>query len=186
MNTQSTLKLFHGSSVSVPKPDLNHSRVDIDFGAGFYLTEDERMAKKWAAGKNTAIVNAYKLDVSGLKVYEFSLDREWLDFVKSNRLMSADEKYVGYDVLIGPTAEDKLYDTLREYLDGTMTANETIKVLNVLGYSNQIVLKSEKALATVEFVESKELHGLEKDAYRKIIASDRRFAFEKTLELKRH
>ena len=179
------LELYHGSSSEVKIPDLSKSRVDIDFGVGFYLTEDDRMAKKWAAGKSTSYINTYNLNEEGLSIHKFSLDKEWLDFVKDNRMLLQNDKYSGYDVLIGPTADDKLYDTLREYLDGTMTANETLKVLDCLGFSEQIVLKTQKAIDKLTFVQAKQLHGMEQQAYRNIIRSDRREAANKTLELKR-
>lgn len=35
---------YHGTSVDIEEVDLNHSRIDIDFGPGFYLTEE---IKKW-------------------------------------------------------------------------------------------------------------------------------------------
>ncbi len=177
--------LYHGSSCIVENPDLNHSRVAIDFGEGFYLTEDERMAKKWAVGKKKAIVNKYEINLNDLSVYTFNLDREWLDYVSGNRLLSDTGKYREYDVLIGATADDTLYDSLREYLDGIMTAAETIKVLNVLGFSNQIVLKTDKAINALAFLGAKELKGLELAQYRNYIISDRIAASEKTLELKK-
>lgn len=185
MTVKEKLTVYHGSSETVDKPDLEHSRVDIDFGVGFYLTEDEKMAKKWASSKNNSVVNKYELSLSGLKVYEFSLDKEWLDYVKSNRMMSEKGKFKDYDVLIGATADDKLFDTIREYLDETMNAEETIETLNVLGYSQQIVIKSEKALENIQFISSKELHSLEKQSYRNLLVSDRKIASAKTLELKK-
>ena len=30
--------LYHGSSVIVETPDLIHSRINVDFGKGFYTT----------------------------------------------------------------------------------------------------------------------------------------------------
>ena len=60
--------LYHGSSQIVDRPDTEHSRIDIDFGKGFYLTADERMAKKWAAGKGKAIVNKYDFNFHSLTV----------------------------------------------------------------------------------------------------------------------
>ena len=32
------MKLYHGSFVTVDKPDLVHSRPNVDFGRGFYVT----------------------------------------------------------------------------------------------------------------------------------------------------
>ena len=39
--------LYHGSSVAVEKPDLVHSRVNVDFGKGFYTTPLYEQALKW-------------------------------------------------------------------------------------------------------------------------------------------
>ncbi len=175
--------LFHGSHSEVTLPDLSRSREDIDFGAGFYLTRDERMAKKWASSKRTAIVNRYELDLTGLKVFTFSLDKVWLDFIKSNRGLEENHLYDEYDVLIGPTADDKLYDTLQHYLNGILTASETIKILNVMGYSDQVVLKHDKALESLHFLGSKQLQSLELQQCREVIRTERRIASEKTLEL---
>ena len=30
--------LYHGSSIEITKPDLMHSRPNVDFGKGFYTT----------------------------------------------------------------------------------------------------------------------------------------------------
>lgn len=30
--------LYHGSYVEIAKPDLKHSRLNVDFGRGFYTT----------------------------------------------------------------------------------------------------------------------------------------------------
>lgn len=30
--------LYHGSSLESATPDLNHSRLNVDFGCGFYVT----------------------------------------------------------------------------------------------------------------------------------------------------
>lgn len=149
---------FHGSRQKVDAPDLDHSRVDIDFGQGFYLTQDINMAEKWASTKANPTVNSYKFLGYGLSMYEFSLDKEWLEFVKANR--NGDnpellEKYEKYDVLIGATADDKLYDTIGEYMDGIITAKEAVKYLNIARHSNQIVLKTEEAINQCKFLEAR-------------------------------
>ena len=177
--------LYHGSSVIVQQPSFKHSRGDIDFGVGFYLTNDERMAKKWAASKKMAIVNKYEIEIDRLKTHHFSLDAEWLRYVRDNRFKHENSEYNKYDILIGPTADDKLYDSLREYLDGAMTEKETIRVMNVLGYSEQVVMKSEFALENLHFVGAKELQKGEKDFYKEQIIKDRIIAAEKTIELRK-
>ena len=166
--------LYHGSGQVVETPDLNHSREDIDFGAGFYLTEDKYIAKKWACTKRNSYVSEYKLDLSGLKVYQFKLDKEWLKYVVDNRLFNLNKDYDKYDVLIGPTADNKLYDTLQDYLDGYINEKQAIKYLNIVGYSNQIVLKSDDAIKQIEFIIASKIHNLEKEQLRNLVKNERK------------
>lgn len=39
--------LYHGSDVEVSKPDIFHSRKNLDFGCGFYVTPIYWQAQKW-------------------------------------------------------------------------------------------------------------------------------------------
>lgn len=39
--------LYHGSSLAIESPDLLHSRPNLDFGKGFYLTSIREQAVKW-------------------------------------------------------------------------------------------------------------------------------------------
>lgn len=182
--------LYHGSNQIIQNPDLVHSREDIDFGVGFYLTCDPNMAKKWAATRVNAILNIFSLDIEDLNIYHFQLDKEWLDYVKACRLYSANDcdilsRYNQYDVLIGPTADDKLYDTVQQYLDGELAAETAVEYLNVAGFSEQVVLKTRKAIEQLTFISSKELIGLEKRQIREQANRDRKIAMDKLNELKR-
>ena len=44
--------LYHGSSLEVVKPDLSHSRANVDFGRGSYVTPLYEQAVKWCASLN--------------------------------------------------------------------------------------------------------------------------------------
>ena len=39
--------LYHGSFLEIAKPDLVHSRPNVDFGRGFYVTPLYEQATKW-------------------------------------------------------------------------------------------------------------------------------------------
>ena len=39
--------VYHGSYVLVDKPDVLHSRLNVDFGRGFYVTPIYGQAGKW-------------------------------------------------------------------------------------------------------------------------------------------
>lgn len=39
--------LYHGSCQIIKEPDLMHSRSNVDFGRGFYVTPLHEQATKW-------------------------------------------------------------------------------------------------------------------------------------------
>ena len=45
------MKVYHGSWMEIAEPDLKHSRTDVDFGKGFYVTTYQKQAEKWALRK---------------------------------------------------------------------------------------------------------------------------------------
>lgn len=58
--------LYHGSYTEISKPDLIHSRDNVDFGKGFYTTPIYEQAVKWCGkfkkrGKD-GIVSIYEFD----------------------------------------------------------------------------------------------------------------------------
>lgn len=180
--------LYHGSSVKVEEPDLGYSRRDIDFGIGFYLTEDPVMAKKWACNKNTSILNTYQLDLDQLCVKKLRLDEEWLNYVIANRtqnpaLLPFDDS--DYDVIVGATADDKLYGTIDLYMDGVISAEKAIQIMNCMNHNNQVVVKSKKGLRSLKFLEHKELYGLERENMVQQFQADKKMATQRTKELMR-
>lgn len=85
--------LYHGSYMEIAEPDLVHSRTNVDFGCGFYVTPLYEQAAKWCGkfrrrGKE-GIISRYAFDESceeNLKVLEFdSYSEEWLDFILNCR-----------------------------------------------------------------------------------------------------
>ena len=174
---------FHGSSFIVDKPDLKHSRTDIDFGKGFYLTADQVMASKWAVNKTVSILNCYKIDFSILTVKKMVADEEWLKYVMYNRGFSNEKPFDdnNYDVIIGPTADDKLFVALDYYIDGIMTTKEAIQIINCMKYSEQIVFKNDAAIQKgLVFTKYKKIYGSEKQRFVELMHNDRINASKKT------
>lgn len=109
------MKLFHGTRYVFQNPELNKCRKYKDFGQGFYLTKNKKMAQNWAKKQDSTIgpifVNTYEIDdeilTSGeLNVRNFGANREWVEFVYNNRM---DECFTHpYDIVIGPIADKGL------------------------------------------------------------------------------
>lgn len=168
-------KLFyHGSYCEINKPDLKDTRQRVDFGAGFYLTEDVHIADKWAASKSEAIRNVYQLNFEGLRVYQINDDNEWFDYVIANRMGdTVPSKFSDYDVIIGKIADDRLFNAIEDYANGDLSKENAIKIIASMDYGLQIVLKTERAINQLKFIESKILHGFELANVKQQVIEDR-------------
>ena len=85
--------LYHGSYLEITNPDLNHSRSNVDFGRGFYVTPLYEQAAKWCGkfkrrGKD-GIISRYTFDENmekELKTLKFnSYSEDWLNFILNCR-----------------------------------------------------------------------------------------------------
>ena len=124
-------------------------RSDKDFGAGIYLTEDKRVALKKACYKDTSVIRTYELDMRGLNVKSLALDEEWLFYIMKNRTGNKEGYFTfddkAYDVVIGVAVDDKIFTVIEMYGDGLLSAEDVIKVVEKIGYSRQVVIKTVKA-----------------------------------------
>ena len=80
--------VYNGSNVEVATPRILQNGFYKDFGYGFYCTNYEKQAKRWAmTRKGASVVNRYKYTSDmNLKILKFSeMTDAWLDFVADCR-----------------------------------------------------------------------------------------------------
>ena len=151
--------LYHGSYLEVSKPDLEHSRLNIDFGKGFYtmpiLEQAENWCKKVRSEGKEGIVSVYEFNekaFDSLKTLKFdSYSEEWLDFIVNGRL-SKDKS--DYDIIIGGVANDKVFNTIELFFDDLIAKKEAINRLRYEKPNLQICFRSEKSLKYLYFERS--------------------------------
>lgn len=154
--------MYHGSDQTVRSPKIIVSKRAMDFGGGFYTTESRRQAEAWARtarskrGSRHAFVSEFEyMPDPSLRVLRFDEpDETWLDFVMGNRSGSADH---GYDIVIGPVADDSVYETLFRYQRGRYTKEETIDRLKARRLDGQVLFHTDKSLGCILFVRSWEV-----------------------------
>ena len=149
------MRLFHTSFSVVEKPIITEGRKNADFSQGFYLSDDEEFSKRWAKSRTgmTTYLNIYDLDEEGLNIKTFDQDEEWYDYIFANRKGKPDS-FSNYDVIIGPIANDTLYDTWGMLTSGVLDKATSLKCLKIGNVYHQIVIKSEKALSSLHFIEA--------------------------------
>ncbi len=152
------ITLFHAGYQVIDEPDVHHGRKNADFGQGFYTTDDRDFACSWVRQQpgSDVIVNKYQLDDSSLKVKTLLRDKEWFEYIFANRRVKPDI-YAEYDLIIGPIANDTIYETFGIITSGYLSDEEAMKLLMVGGSSQQIVLKTQKAADSLHFVASEVL-----------------------------
>ena len=151
------MRLYHTGFDVIREPDVHHGRKNADLGQGFYMTRDLAFAERWGMFRKglQTVVNEYELDLSGLTVHTFDRDEAWLDYLAGNRGGKKDT--LDADVVIGPIANDTIYDTLGIMTSGFLGKAEALKLLKLGPEYEQIVLKTEKAAAQLKFISSKVL-----------------------------
>ncbi|MCR5053499.1 MAG: DUF3990 domain-containing protein [Lachnospiraceae bacterium] len=149
------LKLYHTGFSEIKAPDIHYGRKNADFGQGFYTSADIEFSKKWAKSRKdeVTVLNCYELKEDGLKIKRLTRDREWFSYIYGNRRLR-DDPYKDYDVIIGPIANDTIYDTLGITTSGYLSEEEAMKILMLGPCYEQIVLKTENAARALIFLSS--------------------------------
>lgn len=147
--------IYHGSYMTIEYPEIRKHKFTKDFSVGFYCTEIKEQAEKWASKFKTSIVNVYQIrDLENLQIKIFDdYSNEWLDFVVSCRSGNSHD----YDVVIGPMADDTIYDYIDAYMDGQMDEQKFFDLMKFKYPTNQISFHSGKALNQIDFIESYEI-----------------------------
>lgn len=110
--------IYHASYMKIEFPKISKVKYPKDFSFGFYCRLIKEEAEYLALKYTTPIVNVYEitnLSSLSIKVFEDYSD-EWLDFVISCRNGNTHE----YDVVIGPIADDTIYDYIQAYSSDQM------------------------------------------------------------------
>lgn len=149
--------LYHGSYTKVDVPDLRHSRNNVDFGAGFYVTPIYEQSLKWSSkfkkrGKESfiSIFNFDDNNLNKLKVMKFDdYSEDWLDFILSCR---SGQDTSNYDLVIGGVANDKVFNTVELFFDGLIDKAEAIKRLRFEKPNLQLCFRTQLALSCLTFI----------------------------------
>ena len=154
------MRLYHGSNVTIERPDLSRSKPFKDFGRGFYLSHDPAQAQERAAqvvdllkqGSPSVTVFEWNEDdaiADGLKIKRFDdYCEEWAEFVLKNRDRHQSQPVHDYDIVVGPIADDGVTFQLRRYTDGIITMRQLVEELRYAkGLTIQYFFGTDRALS---------------------------------------
>ena len=169
----SAIRLYHGSANIVQEPIYGQGKSYNDYGRGFYCTEHIELAKEWACTENSnGYANEYQLDIDGLRILDLSSKRytilHWLALLVKYRglrlstpVMNRGAEWLRehylidlsrYDIIIGYRADDSYFSFARAFLSNQISYKQLTYAMNLGKLGEQIVLKSEKAFDSIEFL----------------------------------
>lgn len=162
------ITVYHGSFIEVSKPLVALSRPNLDFGQGFYVTDLQQQAERWASRIATRrlvdpVLNIYEFYLEeAKKEYRYlkfeSYDKAWLDFIVANR--KGKMLWKNYDVVEGGVANDNVIDTVEDYIRGRMSAEAALVELSKHRPNNQFCILNQEIIDKyLRFVESKTIEG---------------------------
>ena len=166
------MKLYHGSENIIEKPVYGKGARYNDYGKGFYCTENIELAKEWACAKQkNGYANIYDLDLSELNVLNLNSASynilNWLAILADNRtywqngsIAESAKNYIkenflpdisAYDVIIGYRADDSYFSFAQDFVSGVISLQKLAQAMRLGKLGEQIVLKSPKAFAQIQF-----------------------------------
>ena len=79
---------------------------------------------------------------------------EWFDFITSNRMSESEHNY---DIIIGPVADDSVYETSFSFEMGEITREESIMQLKAAKLDGQVLFHTDKSLRCIKYVGYREV-----------------------------
>ncbi len=165
--------LFHGSKRGIEgQIDLTCSKIANDFGAGFYLGETFEQAATYIAYSNSKQVYAFALNKKDLDFVQFNVNEDWMyaiayyrgwieEFKDNKKIRDIISKIEKADVVIAPIADNKMFDLIGEYVEGTITDQQCINALSCTNLGYQFVIKTQKGLDKLQKI--KEMYLCDKE-----------------------
>lgn len=156
--------LYHGSKYGINEITFDGSREDCDFGKGFYLSEHLSSSISFVHSQNNSSIYAFKLNLKDLKVYRFECNLDWMllisfyrkkieDYKDNERIKKIIKNIEEADVLIGPIADNKMFEVMGKFASGEITTTEAIHALSASRLGKQYVVRTQKGINQLKFLD---------------------------------
>lgn len=171
--------LYHGSKSGIVGDIMPKSRIQCDFGAGFYMGSIPRQPLTLVCGFPKAKFYIVSIPKNIKNVMTFNDNLDWAMFIGLNRRKMDNvkgsaiySKYSalsnGIDFMIGSIANDRMYQVLDDFYEGTITDAALVSCLSALNLGKQYVCITQAACKQVKIEAEITLSDFEKEYIKKI------------------
>lgn len=167
--------LFHGAKETLGEISPKGSREECDFGFGFYLGQYYSSAVDFVAYKPGSSIYAFALNPDGLKAKTYECDLPWMLLICAHRgylkqyenhprLKELLQEEAEQDLIIAPIADNKMFQILREFGIGEISASMAMHALSASSLGKQYVLKTSSAVSRLTLLDRLYLSEPEREA----------------------
>lgn len=168
--------LFHGAKSELEgKISTERSRLNNDFGQGFYCGETYEQAAMFVAGFIDSSVYMLSFAAEGLDGWRVGVGPEWMlavslgrgrlgEYAEAPRLRAIRDRMNTADYIVAPIADNRMFQILDSFADGEITDEQCEHALSATDLGMQYVIKTPQAASKVTILERCFLCSHEKDA----------------------
>ena len=169
------LILYHGSKQGIIGEITPSSRMECDFGKGFYMGTNVLQPLTLVCTEDKPKFYTLEFDLSGLKVLHVDISLDWamliayyrkeMESAKGTPIYERFAHYAdGYDVIVGYIANDRMYTELSRFFNRTLTDTALVNCLSALDLGMQYVAITQKACDQIKILREDTLSSFELDA----------------------
>ena len=166
--------LYYGSATLFTKPTFGVGNSSNDYGRGFYMTPDKKIADLWASKFPYGGYNLkFKIDLNKLRILylntatekdviswitllvthrfdkdEYEKSKETIEWLKRHYNLNIDD----YDMIIGYRADDSYFNYSSEFVQNNLSLEALSMSMKLGKLGLQYALISKKAFQLLEFV----------------------------------
>ena len=163
------ITLYHGSYIQVGKPLVKLGRKKVDFRQGFLPYQIAPQASSWEKtiaerkGRNALpTLSIYSFDYDAVKNKDYrikifdSYNLEWLEYVVDCR--KGGTKQTMYDIVEGGVANDNVIDTVEDYENNVITAEQALGQLKYKAVNLQLCILNQEIVDNyLSFISSEQI-----------------------------
>jgi hypothetical protein len=162
--------LYHGSRGGLEGKPQPISRARCDFGKGMYFGDNMNQTKGLVVADITPVFYTVKLRLSEIPENRILVldGLDWLYTVMANRKRAKTfsqlevakeilQQMDNYDVIIGPIADDRMNEAIREFENNSLSEYGLLACLSKVDFGNQYVLKTDFACSKLDILSEREM-----------------------------
>lgn len=183
--------LFHGSKSEIEGGiSADRSRMNNDFGQGFYTGESYAQAVSFVSGFERSSVYYLDFDETDLKCKKYKVDQEWMltiayfrgileEYREHPIVRDLIKKARNCDYIIAPIADNRMFQIINSFISGEITDEQCKHCLAATNLGNQYVFTSERAVRKIKIVERSYISSSEKEYYQSIRTEETKLGDDK-------